>query len=567
MHHPAVVVRSLGLVTFAFAVAAAQTTDTPALAILQGQVRNASTGEPLAKATLLLTPASSSADSWSQSTGALSDSSGKFEIRNITPGKYRLRVSRKGFIPFEFGARGAGRPGIVIELTAANQHHQKIKDILLVPHAVAAGRVLDTDGEPMERAQIQLLRSRYANGKKVLSTTATTHTNDLGEYRFSGLTPGKYYLYAANMEGLPPSSAIAEEFVPVYYPDAADAAGAAPLDLAPGSQVQAADVILRKARTVTVKGRVTIELAGSTGVPVVRLGLNNAHDDSKAHSRRFLAAKINPSTGEFEIRGVTPGSYTAMAEVAKGRRGYVGTTELTVTGSNNIDDLSITIPNTVSIAGRIRIDDATKSRAQIPAPDWKGVSISLFRGGTGIGTFEAERHTLAADGSFHIDNVHPARYGIVAAGLPDGFYMKSITAGGVDITDSGNDWSVGNSGPIEILISPTAGHVTGTAQRDPDSADQSGTVVVLIPKEKSRRELARLYQQTTTDSQGRFTFRNLAPGEYKVYAWEDVEPTAWLDPGFMKPLEELGVSATVPESGQVSVQAKVIPAESSQQPK
>jgi hypothetical protein len=52
------------------------------------------------------------------------------------------------------------------------------------------------------------------------------------------------------------------------------------------------------------------------------------------------------------------------------------------------------------------------------------------------------------------------------------------------------------------------------------------------------------------------------PGEYKVYAWEDAESTAWRDPEFMKPLEGMGESVTVGESGQASVQVNLIPAES-----
>jgi hypothetical protein len=46
-----------------------------------------------------------------------------------------------------------------------------------------------------------------------------------------------------------------------------------------------------------------------------------------------------------------------------------------------------------------------------------------------------------------------------------------------------------------------------------------------------------------------------------VYAWEDVEPTAWMDPEFMKAFEENGESVTVAESTQANVRVKLIPAE------
>jgi protocatechuate 3,4-dioxygenase beta subunit len=532
------------------------------LATIEGQVRNSLTGEPIAKADLILTPASAGADSWTQSYATHSDASGKFEIHNITPGKYRLRASRRGFVARELGAGAVGKSGAILDLAAGNQQLQRAKDILLVPQSVIAGRVLDSEGEPMERAQIQLLRFRYVNGKKVLSTSATAYTNDLGEYRFSGIAPGKYSLYAANMEAPPPSSAITEQYLPIYYPDARDTTAAATLDLTPGSQLQAADMVLRKARTVTVKGRVASEIPGAVGAPVVRLGLQNGHDDSAAHSRRSLPAKINRTTGEFEIQSVTPGSYVAIAEVAQGGRGYFGIANLTVTGSDNINDLIIKIPNPISITGRIRVDSTGTGQANKAVPPaWNSGSVSLFHGGLGT-VNKPEHQPLSADGSFQFHDLPPRKYGILASNLPDGFYMKSVVADGVDVTDTGVDCEAGSPAPIELWISPSAGRVNGIVQGSSDSVDQPGITVVLVPKDKSRRAIARLYQQTATDAQGRFSFRNLAPGDYKVYAWEEVEPTSWLDPDFMEPIEDLGVVATVPAGGATSVDVKAIPANS-----
>ncbi len=37
----------------------------------------------------------------------------------------------------------------------------------------------------------------------------------------------------------------------------------------------------------------------------------------------------------------------------------------------------------------------------------------------------------------------------------------------------------------------------------------------------------------TTDKSGQFQFRGLPPGEYRVLAWEDVDPGAWFNPAFL----------------------------------
>src|SRR5437016_2703324 len=153
------------LLLWALAISA-QSAKPEELSTIEGRVLNASTGEPVGKVSLLLMRADSTQASYdfTRSYTASSDAAGKFAIRNIDPGKYRLRASRNGFVTLEYGARAAQRSGTVLDL----EHPQQLKDVdlRLTPHGVIAGRVLDADGEPLAGAQVQLLRSQYVNGKK-----------------------------------------------------------------------------------------------------------------------------------------------------------------------------------------------------------------------------------------------------------------------------------------------------------------------------------------------------------------------------------------------------------------
>jgi protocatechuate 3,4-dioxygenase beta subunit len=516
---------------------------------IRGEVRSATTGEPLAKATLLLTPLQGP-DTWVRSYGGTSDSSGKFEIRDIKPGKYRLRTSRKGFVPAEYGARAPGRPGETLVLESPSPG--KPLEILLQPHAVISGRVLDADGEPLERAQVQLLQSRYMNGRKVLSTSATTHTNDLGDFRWSGLVAGRYYLYVASLESTPPGSISTEEYMPAYYPDTIDSASATPFDVGAGAHIRVPDLVLRKARTVTIRGRVAVEIGGATGPPAVRLSVRNGHDDSGAHSHRILpAAFLTP--GEFEIRNVPPGSYTATAEVPKGGRSFVGTIPVVVAG-NPIEELVITIPNPVSIHGRIR------GNGDEPV-ELKNAEVVLRNGGAGTSTGgEIESHPASPDGTFRIENLNPGRFGIWAGRLCAACYTKSVLAGGIDVTYTGIELRSGPPGPIEIRVSAKGGTIAGQVSPGKPGTSAARATVVLIPKEKNKRDLAVLYQVAQSDSRGNFSFHGIPPGEYKVFAWEDVEPGAWLNAEFLEPVEETASSIEVAESGQCSVHVNLIPA-------
>ena len=83
----------------------------------------------------------------------------------------------------------------------------------------------------------------------------------------------------------------------------------------------------------------------------------------------------------------------------------------------------------------------------------------------------------------------------------------------------------------------------------------------MVPQEKERLDQMSYYKTVTTDQYGRFTLKSIDPGEYKVFAWEDVESGAYMDPDFVKPVENQGSSVTIRESSRESLQLKLIPAE------
>ena len=84
--------------------------------------------------------------------------------------------------------------------------------------------------------------------------------------------------------------------------------------------------------------------------------------------------------------------------------------------------------------------------------------------------------------------------------------------------------------------------------------------MVLVP-ESRRRGREPLYRNATTDQHGRFTVRNIEPGDYKLFAWEDVESGAWLDPDFLKPVESEGRSVAIKEGSRESAELKLIAAQ------
>ncbi|MEI9974592.1 MAG: carboxypeptidase-like regulatory domain-containing protein [Ignavibacteriota bacterium] len=373
-------------------------------------------------------------------------------------------------------------------------------------------------------------------------------TNDLGEYRAVDLPADRYYVCAQEFNGPPTLDRSKEQYVPVYYPGATDSAGAAPVDLVAGAQVSIGDLMLIKAQVVTVKGKVVVELTGAQGLPRVGFDRNAGHDRIQE-----IRGTVNVS-GEFVARGLTSGTYVAGASIAKGGTWHVSPALTLNVGQTNIEGLVFTIGENLSIAGRIRIDGDTqggleerpreKSESEVPSMPAKTGTIGSAR-----------------TGPSRLDNLRPDRYGIVVADLPSGYYTKGIYVGESEITYTGTEVRNG-SAPIDIVVSPKAGLVAGVVQSADAGKPAQGATVVMIPQEKERVPIPECYQQSTTDQYGRFAFKSVAPGKYKVYAWEDVEPTAWMDSQFMKPLLGIGETVTVEESGRAEVAVTVIPANS-----
>jgi hypothetical protein len=61
-----------------------------------------------------------------------------------------------------------------------------------------------------------------------------------------------------------------------------------------------------------------------------------------------------------------------------------------------------------------------------------------------------------------------------------------------------------------------------------------------------------------SDQNGIFEFSSVIPGDYRLYAWTEIQPGAHTDPDFMKPFEELGRMVHVGSSAKVRVDVKLV---------
>jgi len=109
---------------------------------------------------------------------------------------------------------------------------------------------------------------------------------------------------------------------------------------------------------------------------------------------------------------------------------------------------------------------------------------------------------------------------------------------------------------LEVDVRTNGGSVDVTVTGS-DQKPAAGKTVVLVPA-ASRRQNPSLYKVASTDAQGRMSFGNLAPGQYKLFAWESVETDAWVNPDFMANYEQYGLGLSVGSNEKISGQVRAI---------
>jgi Carboxypeptidase regulatory-like domain len=527
---------------------------------IEGTVVSAATGEPLKKARVSLR---SIGQQNGGAYGATTDGAGHFLIDEVDPGRYTFSASRNLYVSQQYSPQGASR-GTTLTL----EKGQKLKQIVfkLTPQGVVSGRILDEDGEPFANVSIQCMTYGYARGKRQLMGQEETATNDLGEFRFHGLRPGKYVLSATyrspemfmgmqdrTVASTQAGQAIEEGYAVTYFPGTTTPDSAQQLDVTAGAQISGLTMTLARVRTVRVKGHLNIEVAAGRG-PRRNVSVMLMPRDNQGFMMPRAMARAIDAQGNFQMRGVAPGSYTIRADFMDNGVRYSARMPLEV-GNANVEGIELNLQPPLEVQGHLKIEENG---------DLKGANINIMLRpkmsgpmmGGGGGT------QLKDDMSFKIGNLSADPYEVNVGGLPEGFYLKSVRLGQQDITETGADFSQGGAaGEMTIVINPNGGQIEGSVQNAKGDA-AIGATVTLIP-DASHLSLTWLYKTASTDQNGRFSVKGVRPGEYKIYAWEEVEQGAYMDPDFVKPHESAGEKVSVKDSGQATVQLKAIPAENS----
>jgi len=513
---------------------------------LKGTVINSLDGKPLPRALV-------------QSAGraVLTGPEGEFSFDGLQPGRIQITATKPGY--FSPGAKMAfSSPANNIDV---GPDTGKIV-LKLAPEAVIFGHVTGKDEEPLEGASIQVFTFMSMNGRQQLvpAGRGNVRTDEDGNFRIASLPAGRYYVavkagtVARRILGA--RTAKGNEAYPalVYYPGTTDMAAAATMDLAPGQRMEA-QFSLALAPAFKVAGTVTA--AGEwkqVNSPLIVDELDQV---------LFSPEEFDTQSGAFQFRAVPAGTYILRLGGMDQQGRYISSRRK-VTISSPVTNLKFSLRPGLDIPVVIR-SEFNKARLpgnctyslpggelqQSDCSDYPAAHVELVAADSARSRFYTDYGPVKDPSAFGVHGVTPGKY-VVRAQASFGGYVRSLRSGNTDLL---RDELVvpedGSVSPIEVVVRDDS--ATLKVQVRTEKPGQQATVMIFPDG-----ALITEPQMMATTSNTEFQTGPLAPGTYKVFAFDSIDGLDYADPEVLTQYASRAASVTVAPNGSASVMVDVI---------
>ena len=356
-----------------------------------GRIINVQTHEPVRRVAVKMRAGSQQFDE-------LSDGEGHFQFRALPTGDYTLIAHRAGFTDRTY------------TVSLSDLERPREFTVELFPQGVIAGKVLDGFGQPLQGVHLQALRSGHVAGN--IEAYGSAETNDLGEFRLSGLDPGTYRIRATHRDGR------RSEFDATPLTTATSLYGGdkgTELAVSAGSITSGIDFVLNPVRPATIRG--TVHTAA--GAPINRATLSliglGGEDGHGGQSQN----------GEFAIPDINPGSYTITAETSDQTAPFFGTATVNVRGED-VSGIDLVLRPSPRIEGQIQVQGGDISSLKSAPLFFFGTDRTL---GANLKMAKPDN-----DGTFRLA-LRPGEYLFSSSSQFEGFDVQKITVDGKPVTD------------------------------------------------------------------------------------------------------------------------------------
>lgn len=515
--------------------------------VISGIVVRKGDAAPLKNATVQLVNGEDRDHKIAAKTGA----DGQFELRNIPAGQYKMSASRNGYVEYAYGQKKPNDPGATFTLRPG----QTMTDLIfrLGRAGVITGRVFDDDGEPMNNAIVMAMRQGYVDGKKEYEDVDQQSSNDLGEYRIHGLAPGRYIVSAqaplwerivGDREYLASGKNEPEKGYPrIYYPNATDSGRATSVEVKEGDEITSIDIFMKEVPVYRIRGRVVNTVSNGKSS---RSGLSLLRKTGKRQREFINWAPTKKADGTFEVPEVVPGEYTLIAFANEDGKNYSTQEDVEVVNAD-VEGITLVIAPGIEMQGRVIWDGKMSLAGE------EELVIAESKEDARIGGSQAR---VKDDQTFLLKDVQQGTFELNVMGLSKDCYIREMRQGETLLEEDSLRVGKGTTGAILIVVSSRGAKLKGTVTNE-ESLPVAGAWVVAVPEE-AKRKVHRLFKSVTTDQNGQYELRGLAPGKYSLFSWDGAERGAWEDEDFLKPFADRGVSVEVADQDAKGVDLSLI---------
>jgi hypothetical protein len=247
------------------------------------------------------------------------------------------------------------------------------------------------------------------------------------------------------------------------------------------------------------------------------------------------------SEGKFEFKNVQPGQYFIQTIPMNLGAAVFGVKQLIEVGEEPVESLQIPALTPFEVTVRF-----LASEGELPA--LAGTRLLLTAADEVLNSVPMA--TVADKHQFPIAAVFPDRYSITASGLPEGLYIQKVKCGD-RISDERAVDIVSPAEPVEIVLGTDGARVAGTVTNPQGDPVRGAWVVLLHGSRKVDHRTAR------ANEKGEFSLAGVAPGEYRAFALEHLDPGAVDDDEQMAPYLGQAVRLKIAPKSQETVTLKL----------